>query len=32
MAIGIYDKLIQKKTGGRIMNLTKQNYNTQRFI
>ena len=31
-AIGIYDKLIQKKTGGRIMNLTKQNYNTQRFI
>ena len=21
-----------RKTGGRIMNLTKQNYNTQRFI
>ena len=31
-AVGIYDKLIQKKTGGRIMNQTQLNYNKQRFI
>jgi hypothetical protein len=31
-AIGIYDKLIQRKTGGRIMNDPNKTYNTQRAI
>ncbi len=31
-AVGIYDNLVQRKKGSIIMNQTKQNYNTQRFI